>query len=132
MALTRHIHVTAQVEGVHRWPDAGPPDAYLTAPHRHLFVASVEISVQHGDHELEINAVARWLTTILASFACPPDTPDGPLGFGTQSCEHLAERLVAAITDRYGTDRRVRCTVAEDGVLGGGVQWDPDPAEAGR
>ncbi|MBO4205584.1 hypothetical protein [Micromonospora echinofusca] len=132
MALTRHIHVTTQVEGLHRWPDASSPDGYLASPHRHLFVASVEISVHHGDRELEINAVARWVTTVLSSFANPSNCPDGPLDFGAQSCEHLAERLVAAITDRYGTHRRVRCTVAEDGILGGGVQWDPDPAEAGQ
>ncbi|MDG9674805.1 hypothetical protein [Micromonospora sp. DH14] len=132
MALTRHIHVTTQVEGLHRWPDAGAPDGYLASSHRHLFVASVEISVEHGDRELEINAVARWLTTVLGSFADAPARPDGPVDFGAQSCEHLAERLVAAITERYGTHRRVRCTVTEDGILGGGVQWDPSPAEAGR
>lgn len=132
MALIRHIHITAQVEGLHRWPDAGPPDGYLASSHRHLFVAVVEISVEHGDRELEINAVARWLTTVLASFAAPPERPDGPLDFGAQSCEHLAERLVAAVIERYGTHRRVRCTVAEDGILGGGVQWVPDPVEAGQ
>lgn len=127
MALTRHIQVTTQVEGQHRWPDAGPPDSYLASSHRHLFVATVEITVQHGDRELEINAVARWLTAVLNSFAAPPQDPDGPPDFGAQSCEHLAERLVKAITDRYGTHRWVRCTVTEDGILGGGVQWNPNP-----
>jgi hypothetical protein len=132
MALSRHIRVITQVEGLHRWPDAGAPDDYLSSTHRHLFVAEVEVSVDHGDRELEINAVARWLTTVFASFAEPAAQPDGPPDFGSQSCEHLAERLVVAITGRYGEHRWVRCTVTEDGFLGGGVQWHPDPPAAGQ
>jgi hypothetical protein len=132
MTLTRHIHVTTQVEGLHQWPDAGPPDDYLTASHRHMFVADVDLDVAHSDRELEINALARWLTTVFASFAQRPSQPEAPLDFGSQSCEHLAERLVAAITDRYGAHRRVRCTVTEDGILGGGVRWHPDPPDADR
>jgi hypothetical protein len=132
MALTRHIRLRTQVEGLHQWPGAGAPDGYLADPHRHLFVADVEIGVEHGDRELEINAVNRWLTTIFAGFAEAHAHPDGPPNFGSQSCEHLAERLVTAIIDRYGDHRWVRCTISEDGILGGGVQWDPESSGPGR
>lgn len=41
-------------------------------------------------------------------------------------------RLTAAIVNRYGNHRPVRCTVTEDGILGGGVRWHPDPPGSGR
>jgi hypothetical protein len=124
--LTRFIEVRTQVEGLHHWPAAPAPEGYLAHPHRHLFVVELSISVDHDDRELEINAVTRWVSDQLASYATPP-ADGGPMDFGTQSCEQLATRLVEAVTDRYRPHRRVRCAVLEDGLLGGGVEWHPDP-----
>jgi len=126
MPLTRFVTVRTQVEGLHHWPDAHGPETYLTHPHRHLFTAQLDISVTHDDRELEINAVSRWLRDTLASFADPAE-PGGPPDFGRQSCEQLATRVVQAVTDRFGRQRDVRCLVLEDGILGGGVHWLPDP-----
>jgi hypothetical protein len=128
MPLTQFVRVRAQVEGLHRWPDATGSDGYLASPHRHVFTAELDISVVHDDRELEINAVSRWIHEVLASFAATPLQPDGPADFGAQSCEQLATRLVRAVADRFGLHRSVRCAVLEDGLLGGGVQWLPDPA----
>lgn len=124
--LTRFIQVRTQVEGVHRWPAAPPPEDYLANAHRHLFVAVLDIGVGHNDRELEINAVTRWVTELMVSFATPGPI-GGPVDFGAQSCEQLATRLVEAVIDRYGHHRQVRATVLEDDLLGGGVEWRPNP-----
>ncbi len=118
------IVIRADVEGLHHWPGATAPDGYLTASHRHLFVVTAEIAVNHNDREIEINGATRWLAALLASFG--EHTGDEPLDFGAQSCEHLATRTAHAITDRYGPERHVRCVVLEDGILGAGVTWQPE------
>lgn len=125
MSLTSFVHLAAQVDGLHHWPDAPPSEEYLRAPHRHLFVVTADIEVDGHDRDIEINTAARWLTALLPSLAEPD--PGGLLDFGRHSCEHLAARITEAIRDRYGRHRRIRCTVLEDGILGAGVTWHPDP-----
>jgi hypothetical protein len=128
MSMTSFVHLVTQVEGLHHWPDAQPPERYLRAPHRHLFVVTARVQVFTHDREIEINAATRWMSGVLTSFADPPADADAPPDFGSQSCERLAARLVDALTGRGGRHRRIRCTVAEDGLLGAGVSWDPAPA----
>lgn len=125
MGMTSYVHLLTQVEGLHHWPDAERPEWYLRAPHRHLFVVTAQIQVFTHDREIEINAATRWLTHVLTTFVDQPPQPDSPLDFGAQSCERLAARLVDVLTVRYGGHRWMRCTVTEDGLLGGGVTWDP-------
>lgn len=132
MALSRFIRVKTQFEGLHHWPDAPKPEEYLRSPHRHLFVVEADIEVFHDDREIEINASARWLDTVIATFAVPPPaapqptTKAGPLDFASQSCEQLATRITEAILHRHGRHRSVNCMVLEDGVLGAGVVWQPN------
>jgi hypothetical protein len=126
MALTGFVRVRTQVEGLHQWPAATGPDGYLAAPHRHLFVAELDIEVTHDDREIEINALTRWLTDLLPTFAHPGAADTGPLNFGPQSCEQLATRITEAVLDRHGRHRGLYCAVLEDGILGGGVRWQPD------
>ncbi|MGK5533933.1 hypothetical protein [Streptomyces sp. URMC 129] len=127
MPLTRFVRLTTQAEGLHRWPAAPEPENYLRARHRHLFVAEVDIEVFHDDREIEINAAARWLDTLLPGFADQaPAAKGGPLDFGTRSCEQLAIGITTAIRERYSAHRAIRCAVLEDGRLGG-VAWQPDP-----
>ena len=130
MPFTNFIRLRTQIEGLHRWPGAADPDGYLSSPHRHLFVAELDVEVHHDDREIEINGLARWLTALLPSFAVTPPVGDQPVDFGDQSCEQLAWRLVDELTRRHGPDRRVRCAVLEDGILGGGVDWTPETVSA--
>jgi flagellar biosynthesis/type III secretory pathway ATPase len=74
MGLTSFVHLVTQMEGLHHWPDAQHPEQYLRAPHRHLFVVTAQVQVFDHDREIEINAAARWLTAVVASFAEPPPT----------------------------------------------------------
>lgn len=127
MTATTFVQFAAQIDGLHRWPDAGAPDGYLKAPHRHLFVATVNLEVFHDDREIEINAAARWLTALLPTLTDVPRTGDGPIDFGAQSCERLATRIAEALKRHHGVHRTITVTVLEDGLLGAGVTWKPDP-----
>lgn len=128
MPLSSFIRVKTTFEGLHRWPHAPEPEDYLRASHRHLFAVELDLEVFHDDREIEINAAARWLTHLIPTFATTPphSSAQGPLDFGTQSCEQLAARIADAVLDRYGRDRELRCAVLEDGILGAGVTWRPD------
>lgn len=128
MPLIPFVRVRTQIEGLHYWPDARPPDTYLATAHRHLFVVDLEVSVRHDDRDIEINALTRWLSSLLPTLAVEPRQPRVPLNFGTQSCEQLAARIVTAVRDRHGSSRYVECTVWEDGILGGGARWHPTPS----
>lgn len=76
------------------------------------------MQVRHGDREIEINGLARWLPSLMVSAGA-----GGPADFGTQSCEQLAEQITMQIRARHGDDRWIECEVLEDGILGGGVRW---------
>jgi hypothetical protein len=119
----RYITVATQAEGVHHWPGAPDAEGYLRRPHRHLFTVTIRMQVRHGDREIEVNALARWLhDQVLPSLAAAP--PDGgPADFGTRSCEQLAEQITGQVRARHGEDRWIECEVLEDGILGGGVRW---------
>src|SRR5216683_1447377 len=115
----RYIRVTTQAEGLHCWPDAPADEGYLSDAHRHLFTIGVRMQVGHGDREVEINAFTRWLhSEIVPALAGTGTGSAGPPDFGTQSCEHLAERITEAIRERCGTTRWIECEVLEDGILG--------------
>jgi hypothetical protein len=126
-ALT-FVRLAAQVDGLHYWPDAADPDRYLHAPHRHLFVVTVDLQVFHDDREIEINAASRWLASLLPTLTHAPRIGDGPVDFGAQSCEQLATRVTEAIKQRHGRYRQITTSVLEDGLLGAGITWRPDMA----
>jgi hypothetical protein len=133
MPLSRFIRLTTRFEGLHHWPDAPEAEDYLRSPHRHLFVVEADIEVFHDDREIEINAATRWLDTVLPRLAGgPPSAASlpvqaGPPNLGSRSCEQLATSIADAILDRYGRHRALRCAVLEDGILGAGVSWQPEP-----
>lgn len=128
MIIATNVHVGAQIEGLHHWPDADGPDNYLRHPHRHLFIVEARIEVLHDDREIEINAAARWLNNLLPTLATTSPMATGPVDFGAQSCEQLAHRITEAITEKYGARRRIHTRVLEDGLLGASVTWHPDMA----
>ena len=127
MLASTYIQIAAQVDGLHHWPNADAPDSYLGEPHRHLFVVTVTLQVFHDDREIEINAAARWLTALLPTLTDIPRTGDGPIDFGAQSCERLAARVAEELKQRHGIHRAITVTVLEDGLLGAGITWKPDP-----
>lgn len=126
MGFATGIRVITRFEGLHHWPTAPAPEEYLQSPHRHEFVVHLDAQVHHGDREIEINNLARWLNGLIPGFATTPAAGGGPADYGTQSCEQLARRIITAFTTQYGVDREVTCAVLEDGLHGGTVTWRPD------
>jgi hypothetical protein len=57
-------------------------------------------------------------TMRLAFEAIHAPVNDGPAESGAQSCEQTTRQ----IRTRHGEDRRIKCEVLEDGILGGGVR----------
>ena len=67
----RHIWVTFQREGIHKYPAAledpslATGDKYdvsfLGYPHRHIFHFKVQIEVFHNDRDIEFIQFQRWL-----------------------------------------------------------------------
>lgn len=117
--MLTYVRVVTDFEALHRWPGAPDVESYLREPHRHLFTVDVRLEVKHGDRELEINRMRRWLDSYLAGWIDPPDT--GLPTIGSHSCEMIAKVVVDALWRRYGVERAVRVEVLEDGLLGGGV-----------
>lgn len=126
MSRISYVRLTTAAEGLHCWPGATEPDAYLAAPHRHLFTVEVDLQVHLDDREIEINAATRWLASLLPTFTARPHRAGAPPDFGRQSCEQLAGRVLDALLERHGRDRWYRCAVLEDGLLGAGVEWRPE------
>lgn len=121
--VERYVIARTDVEGLHHWAAAPPGEGYLRHPHRHLFVVTARLRVEHADREIEINDLTRWLRQqVLPGMAVSAPLRQA-LDFGPQSCEQLAERVVAAIRERHGDGRWIECEVLEDGILGGGVRW---------
>jgi hypothetical protein len=118
MMIRRWIEVTFQKEGIHKYPAAATDPnladvAFLANPHRHMFHFSVRISVQHNDRDIEFIQFKRWLESLYTN---------STLQLDYQSCEMLAESLIATIKDRYpGRDMEVK--VFEDGENGAVLQY---------
>jgi hypothetical protein len=100
----RYIIVTWEFEGFHSWIKAPDDVAFLRDRHRHLFKCKAEIEVLHGDRELEFFQVKRFLQSF---------------SMDELSCEEFAERYVWALQDKYGSTRRIRVEVWEDGENAG-------------
>lgn len=108
MALkTGPAWITVEFErvGFHCWPGATGERAYLADRHRHRFIVSVSLTVEHDDREVEfhdlLDRAAGWWP--------------GP-ELGRQSCEDIARRYIHRLAERY-PGRRYSVTVSEDGEV---------------
>lgn len=111
--ISRHIWVTFQKEGIHRYPQAATEPGlwdvrFLAFPHRHIFHFRVEIEVEHNDRDIEFIQFKRW---------CEALYNEGTLELENQSCEMLAENLMKVINSRY-PGRELTVSVAEDNENG--------------
>lgn len=113
MMIRRWIKVRFQKEGIHKYPAAATDPkladvSFLAHPHRHMFHFSVRISVQHNDRDIEFIQFKRWLESLYTN---------STLELDYQSCEMLAESLIATVKDKYpGRDMEIE--VSEDGENG--------------
>jgi len=122
MMIIRHIEVTFQREGIHKYPaaleDPNLADvSFLGYPHRHMFHFRVRISVTHNDRDIEFIQFKRWIESLYSG-------QSGGLQLDYQSCEMIAEKLIFTIADRY-PGRAMTVQVFEDGENGAILEWNP-------
>ena len=112
--MKRHIFVTFQKEGIHKYPMAPEGVEFLRNEHRHMFHFKVRIEVEHADREIEFILFKRWLENLYA---------EGTLELDFKSCEMMAEELYTHINTRY-PNRAVVIEISEDGENGAVVEWE--------
>jgi len=106
MKLRTWAIIKAQVEGIHRFPEATGEEEFLSYPHRHIFHIIVYIEQFHGDRDIEYLDFKKFL-----SRSCPKGD------IGTMSCEQIAENVLSRIREKY-PNRKVKIVVLEDGENG--------------
>ena len=122
MMITRHIEVTFQREGIHKYPaaleDPNLADvSFLGYPHRHMFHFRVRIAVTHNDRDIEFIQFKRWIESLYSG-------QPGGLQLDYQSCEMIAEKLIGTIAERY-PGRVMTVQVFEDGENGAILEYQP-------
>lgn len=123
-AAKRHIYVTFQREGIHKYPDAATDSklatgdeydvSFLGFPHRHMFHFNVGIEVFHNDREIEFIQFKRWIEN---SFK------DGIMQLDYKSCEMICDDLYVFISTKY-PNRDIHITVSEDDENGATVFYN--------
>lgn len=124
--MKRHIFVTFQKEGIHKYPDAPEGVEFLKHPHRHMFHFKVKIEVFHNDRDIEFILFKRELEGLYYSVGLyTKDTEDGSyhLELNHQSCEMMAEVLYSYVNKTY-PNRDVTIEVSEDGENGAIIEWE--------
>ena len=112
MTALKHIWVTFQKEGIHKYPAALEDPklkdvSFLGYPHRHMFHFKVMIEVFHDDRDIEFILFKRWLEGLY----------NGTLELDYKSCEMMADDLAKTIQARY-PGRQLTIEVSEDGENG--------------
>jgi len=114
----RHIWVTFQREGIHRFPQAGTDPnladvAFLANEHRHIFHFNISIEVFHNDRDIEFIQFKRWLESLY----------QGTLELNYKSCEMISDDLYEVIASRY-PGRDIEITISEDGENGATIRYN--------
>jgi len=112
----RHIKVSFQKEGIHKYPAAKKLKGveFLQYPHRHMFHFYVTLEVHHDDRDVEFILFKRELENLFE---------EGAMDIDYKSCEMLAEDLLDYIEINY-PKRGIKVEVYEDNENGGIVTND--------
>lgn len=119
--VARHVTITDQFEGFHRWLDAPEDVKFLRAYHRHMFQVGVTIKVGHGNRQVEFFQAKRSLSAVLLAWK------GKEFSF---SCEDLAEQIGKAMA--FNGYSVVSVEVSEDGENGGSVEFATRPRVSGE
>jgi len=107
---SRHIRVSFQKEGIHKYPAAKDLEGveFLQYPHRHIFYFYVTLEVYHNDRDVEFILFKRELENLFT---------EGTMEADYKSCEMLAEDLLDYIEVNY-PGRIAQVEVFEDNENG--------------
>lgn len=113
------VYCTVRWEGVHHWNEAPTEVDFLRHPHRHQFEATLHVSVEHSDRDVEFIMLKRSLRDFVKGYL---------QGYVKDaSCEDMCHRIAQAMNQRGYRVRRVQ--VSEDGENGADVRYRyrPEP-----
>jgi hypothetical protein len=113
-----YITVRSSFAGIHSWPDAPEPVAFLRNPHRHRFGVESVISVGHGDRATEFFMARAHIDRFIASIPLYHQEIPGLHMLGHKSCEMVAEEIYRHLNTNCGLVTS-RVTVDEDGENAG-------------
>lgn len=110
----RRVYCTFEVEGFHAWKHAGrdSSEGYLKHRHRHMFKCKCSIGVDGVNRQIEFISMRRYLVEFLT------EGYGAPCEFDNMSCENIAEQLIWAMKNKYGTYKECMVDVSEDGENG--------------
>jgi hypothetical protein len=117
--IKRHIEISFQKEGIHRYPAAETDPrlaavSFLAHPHRHMFHFYVKLQVFHNDREVEFILFKRELENLYSQ---------NILQLDYRSCEMMADDLIAYIKEKYPR-RIIAVRVYEDNENGAILEYE--------
>lgn len=117
--IKRHIEISFQKEGIHRYPAAETDPrlaavSFLAHPHRHMFHFYVKLQVFHNDREVEFILFKRELENLYSQ---------NILQFDYRSCEMMANDLINYIKEKY-PKRIIAVRVYEDNENGAILEYE--------
>lgn len=120
------IMVSVTVPGSHRYPES--TRAYLREYHRHDFKITVNIGVVDQNRQYEFYDVQEGIIEVLNALFVKFDK--STYNFGTRSCEHIANELFLALSEKYSVVHSV--SVFEDENNGATVVLDEPLREVSK
>jgi len=116
--IKRHIEVSFQKEGIHKYPAALTDPrladvSFLGHPHRHMFHFYIKLQVFHNDREVEFILFKRELENLYSQ---------NILQLDYRSCEMIADDIIAYISKKY-PGRAIAVRVYEDNENGAILEY---------
>lgn len=113
MNIRRLIEIKTQFEALHQYTKAPEGVGFLRSLHRHLFLVTVNVEVEHNDREVEFFLLKRQVDKFIKKWLNQAEKQDDlPI---VESCEDSAERIARHIFGQYKDQRSVIVEVSEDG-----------------
>jgi len=117
--IKRHIEISFQKEGIHKYPAALTDPrlaevSFVGDPHRHIFYFYVKLQVFHNDREVEFILFKRELENLYSQ---------NILQLDYRSCEMMADDIIAYISKKY-PKRAIAVRVYEDNENGAILEYE--------
>ena len=116
--LIRTIKVKNSFVGYHRYVDAPEDVKFLKDWHRHNFIVTTSISVDHNNRDIEffeLQQIVEKFVKDTYSSDKTKDTAGYVRGITIESCEQLAEDVCRYLSDLFESKRDISVEVSEDG-----------------
>lgn len=115
--ICKWIKTKNEFMGYHQYKGAPQDVSFLAAWHRHNFIVTTSLTVNHNERDIEFfelqHLIKTWVEATHSSLKV--EGTKGYLeGITIQSCETLAEELAMMLFDKFHKERSIRVEVSED------------------